>query len=384
MRLKLDKLQQVVKSTIEEQRVFDLFKSEVVRVLGATISTDGKIEQIAEAANQKIDILEKSGISTQRLFKTSIFVRLLEHNNPEVRKLAARIVPNKFLSKLYNDKNSIVRSAVANRLPSLLVKEMWKNHPGDDQLRTIYNQKKLSESSGLPTPKISKEPFDINGAKRLGDSTKTDQGPELSDQWYRSRAIKFMMDYGHNIEDAWEEHTAKRYCASVKATSGIEIDEKKLLKAIKDLIEERENRAIERSALKETLNWLKAQNNKNNNVISESFSLKTEDDVVSLLQLRNSFSEFLNEANKIFSIKESHATISTKKLQINENAQFQVVPHEGYLPHDLGFRALDEKALDTYCEIWNNKQKLQGGSFKLSWSVDSNEIGKFNFRCTLR
>lgn len=88
-----------------------------------------------------------------------------------------------------------------------------------------------------------KKGFDIYGEK-LGAAVKQRPGPELSDQWYETRARKFVQDYGTNIEDSWEELAAKRYCASLKSSFGVEVDEKKLVDAIKKQLEERQDRFL--------------------------------------------------------------------------------------------------------------------------------------------
>lgn len=256
MRLRLDRLQNVVKQVTLEERAMNDFKNEINRVLGASVITEGKIESVAAAANDRIDVLERIGRSGRLAFKPSVMVRWLSHSNPEVRKLATRVVPTKFLTRVVNDTSDVVRAAAARRLPIGSVSEMLKRFPNDDQVRVIYKERRLAEG-GLPQPTVDKEHLDLNGDGRLGDSAKQDSGSELSELWYREKASKFMADYGGNIENSWEELAVRRYCSSVRATSGIEIDESRLLKAIKKLIEEREDRALERSALKETIEWLR-------------------------------------------------------------------------------------------------------------------------------
>lgn len=89
--------------------------------------------------------------------------------------------------------------------------------------------------------KVEKKEFDINGEDRLGEPAKQQNVPELSDQWYETKALKFVQDYGTNIEDGWEEILAHRYCSSLKASWGVEIDEKKLLDTIKKKLIDRQD-----------------------------------------------------------------------------------------------------------------------------------------------
>ena len=386
MRLRLEELQKVVKRAVDEERATESLRTEVNRVLGPAVIAEGRVEQVAEAANNWIDVLERTGRSSRLSFKPSVMVRWLDHNSPEVRKFAARVVPEKFLAKMTSDKNGSVRAAVARRLPIGAVREMLKRFPKDDQVRVIYKEKRLAEA-GIKQP--TEEPMGhdpVEDAERLGDSVKQDDGAELSEAWYRQRAIKFMQDYGGNIEDAWEELTARRYAASVKATSGVEIDEAKLLKAIKELIKEREDRALERSALKETLAWLKGQ--EEHELLQESampvISMDV-DPVRELVEGNLTPSTYLDEASQLFKVQEATVPPGIRKHRLGErNARSSTVPVIGRLPHGEGFRAIDERALDLYCSHWNDRQQLQGEPLKLEWSNHPDDVNKVSFSVILR
>ena len=387
MRLRLEELQKVVKRAVDEERAAETLRTEVNRVLGPAIIAEGRVELVAEAANNWMDVLERTGRSSRLSFKPSVMVRWLDHNSPEVRKFAARVVPEKFLAKMTNDKNGTVRAAVARRLPVGAVREMLKRFPKDDQVRVIYKEKRLAEA-GIKQPKEEPLGHDpAEDAERLGDAVKQDNSSELSELWYRERAIKFMADYGTNIEDNWEELAARRYAASVKATSGVEIDEAKLLKAIKQLIKEREDRAMERSALRETLEYLKRQ--EEHEVLSESVAMPVisldVDPVRELVEGNLTPSTYLDEANMLFKVQEATVPPGIRKHRLGErNARSSTVPVIGRLPHTEGFRAVDERALDMYCSHWNDRQQLQGEPLKLEWSNHPDDVNKVSFSVILR
>lgn len=385
MHLKLSTLQRIVKQAIDDERAVESLRTEVNRVLGPAIIAEGKAQQIAEAANDRIDVLERTGRASRLAFKPAIMLRFTKHSNPEVRKLAARTVPGKFLSTMVNDASDVVRATVARRLSLNAVSEMLKKYPHDDEVRTVYNEKRLAEA-GIAKPKVVDEPFDMYGEERLGDAAKQDDGPELSETWYRERAIKFMQDYGGNIEDNWEELAAHRYASSLKATSGVEIDEAKLLKAIKDLIKEREDRALERSALKETLSWLRRQEERE--LLQESAMPLIDldiDPVRALVEGSTTPTTFIDEANTLFNVKESTVPASIRKHRLGErNARVGNVPVTCTLPHDKGFRAIDERALDMYCEAWNNRQQHQGEPMKIEWCAHPDAPNKVSFSVVLR
>lgn len=386
MRLKLEELERVVKRAVDEERAADALRLEVNRVLGPAVIAEGRVEHVAAAANDRIDVLERTGRSTRLAFKPSVMIKWLDHNSPEVRKFASRVVPERFLDRMVNDRSDVVRAAVARRLPLGAVREMLKRFPKDDQVRVIYKEKRLNEA-GIKQP--TEEPMGhdpVEDAERLGDVIKQDEGSDLSEAWYDQRALRFMQDYGGNIEDAWEELTARRYAASLKMTSGVEIDESKLLKAIKKLIKEREDRALERSALKETIAWLKRQEERE--LLSEAAMpvISIDDDPVrDLVEGKLSPATFIDEANALFRVQESTVPPGIRKHRLGErNARWSTVPVIGRLPHNNGFRAIDERALDMYCEAWNSRQQLQGEPMRLEWSTHPDQVGKVSFNVVLR
>lgn len=386
MRLRLEELQRVVKRALDEERAVEALRTEVSRVLGPAVIAEGRAEQVAEAANSWIDVLERTGRASHLSFKPSVMSRFLDHTHPEVRKFAARVVPEKFLGKLVNDRDHAVRATVARRLPLKAVSEMLKKFPKDDELRVIHRQKRIEEA-GIAQPKtepIAKDP--VEDKERLGDAVKQDEGTELSEAWYREKALRFMMDYGTNIEDNWEELLARRYARSIKMTSGVEIDESKLLKAIKEVLKEREDRALERSALKETLAWLKGQEEREllqeaaMPVISEEV-----DEVRELVEGNLTPTTYLSQATQLFRVQEATIPAGIRKYRLGErNAKQASAPVIGYLPHRRGFRAIDERALDAYCKHWNDRQELQGEPLKLEWSNHPEDVNKISFNVILR
>lgn len=386
MRVSLKILQSLVESAINEDRVANALRLEVSRVMGPAVIVDGSTQQIAEAANEWLDVLERTGRSSRLNFNSSVMSTYVGHSDPHVRKLAARVVPNKYLSTLSNDKNHAVRAAVARRVPIDAVKEMLKRFPRDDSLRSIYKQKCLSEA-GIATPKIQDEPFDMYGEERMGDASRSGDGLELSEQWYQTKALRLLQDYGGNIEYAWEEKAVRRLASSMKATSHVEIDEAKLLKAVKKLIEDKEDEHIKRNPLKETISWLKFHDD--NALISEGseHDFLEETDVVSeIMKLNLSPQMFIEKANDVFKIKESAYPAHFKKYRLGEDhVKTESVPVIGFLPHNKGFRSLDERALDSYCKNWSDRQLMDGKEpMKLEWRVHPEQVGKISFAVTLK
>jgi hypothetical protein len=381
MDLKIQTLQKIVKQVLAEEKSLEFLRVEIARELGKTSVTEGKIEFIAESANNQIDIMEHSGQAGDMNFRTSVMMKFAGHSDPQVRKLVARTVPIRLLGTLKYDKNASVRAAVARRLPAASIKEVRKRYPNDNVLRTIYSEKRVTEA-GIPQPKVVNEPFDMYGEK-LGDAGKQQYADmELSDTWYAERAKSFLRDFGQNIEYQWEEIIAKRYCSSIKATTGVEIDEQKLYKAIKDAIEAKEDLKLKRDALQETVSYLNGSQSIMP-VISEEI-----DPVRSLYESDVSPQQYIDEANKLFRIQESQLPSSIRKYRVGEIKNNGVlttpIPVIGRLPHGNGLRSLDEQALDKYTRHWNNRQAMQGEPIKIVWGPHPTDDGKIGFSASLK
>ena len=395
MRLNLGELQAVVKRTLDEERAADALKQEIKRVLGPAVITEGKLEEVAASANAWLDVLDRTGRSSGLDFTPLVTTGFLDHRHPAVREFAARVVPEKFLGKLTKDPESRVRHIVASRVPVQTVKEMLKVFKNDDELRMIYKRrsKKLHEDTGIAKPKVQPMGHDpgIEGrlSKPMGKSGKQAPVPELTEAWYKQMAWRLLKEYGRNIEYAWEELAVRRLVSSVRATSLVEVDAAKLLKCVKDLIKEKEDLAMERNALRETLAWLdkQAEAEKLDEALNESAlpELKEVDDPVrTLVESGATPEQYLERAKTLFRIQEGQLPMAIRKYRLGEgNTKVTVMPVVGWLPHGGSFRAVDERALDTFCEHWNKRQASAGEPIRLKWFSHPTDISKVGFTVTL-
>ena len=379
MHLKLESLQQIVRQVTDEEHAAAALRTEVTRVLGPSVITEQHIIDVAREANERIDVLEHTGRSLNTNFKPSVLMKIAGHRAPEVRKLAARMLPVRLAQRFCDDKNPSVRLAVAKRLPTTSVKEMVKRFPLDDSLRLVLKKKRLAEA-GLPTPKKSEEQPNMYGEDRLGDSARTfDQ--ELSDQWYDTAAYKIIQDYGHdNFEGQWEELAVKVFCRNTKSTSGVEVDSDKLYKKVVEQLKDRDDRVLERDALKETLDVMNSSMQRMDEFVEEA------DPVKSLVVQHLGNEEYIKQANRVFAIKGTQVPSSIKKYRLGEsNLRDAKVPVVGTLPHQHGFRAVDERALDMYCECWNKRQEMSSSEpMKIEWYTHPSELGKVGFTTYLK
>ena len=393
MRLNLRDLQAVVQRTLDEERAVEELKKEIKRVLGPAVITEGRIEDVVQSANSWMDVLDRTGRSSRFDFLAQVTTGFLDHRHPSVREFAARVVPEKFLGKLANDPEPRVRHIVASRVPLATVREMLKKFTNDDELRLIYRKRKSAKlhEAGITQPK--KEPMGhdpVDGAERLGDAGKTAQGADLSETWYRQQAWRLMHDYGRNIEYAWEELAVRRFCSSVKATSMVEVDASKLLKCVKDLIKEKEELAMERNALREnalksTLAYLEEQAEEE--ALQEGLLPElneVEDPVRKLVEGHLTGEQFIEQAKTLFRVQEGQLPMAIRKYRLGEgNTKVTTMPVIGWLPHGGSFRAIDERALDMFCEHWNRRQAADGEPIKLQWSTHPVDLSKVGFNVSL-
>lgn len=381
MHLKLRELQRVVKRTIKEERSHTVLRDELCRVLGPSILGSDNFSRIAELANERLDYLEATGSPVRREdFRISALTEALGSDSPHVRKLAARLLPAKMAAPLLDDRSSIVRCAAARRLPFELVRESVRRHPTDDQLRTIARAKKLDEA-GLPKPSEQEPHLDIYGDEPLGDAVKT-QSPlkDFPDTWYERLARKLCKEYGTNLEGQWEEILATRVAAS-HLSVGVTIDRNKLLKAIYDCIEEREEALLGEGSLAALRHRLLRESHLDDAVMP--VIEEAADPVAELLESSTSSSEYVERAEKLFSVRKAAVPPGIKKYRIGEGYKFDThVPVNGRVPgtHSV----VTERALDRYVDSWNAVQSRSGEPYRLSWAPHPIAVDMVSFNLELK
>jgi len=365
MHLKLEELQQVAKKTIKEEQKYATIREELFRVFGPPVMVSKNCERVAEAVNEQLDLFKSSGQEVQRgSVKTSVLVEASLSNSAVVRKVAARLLPVKMTLRLLDDPSSSVRCAAAKRLSYGQIKESLRKFPKDDQLFTIARQKKLHEA-GLPKPVVDEEPFDIHGDEPLGDAVKQFRGSDLSDSWYERLAHKLCTEYGSNLEGNWEETIATRIVASHYATSGVRLDREKLLSAIFDCIEKREEAVIGEGSLKSIAARLLKESYLDNEIMP--VIEERNDPVADLFESNYSSSQYVEEAEKIFSVKKSTVPAGIKKYRLGEGSHKEtLIPVNAKIPGGK-MSVTVENALDRYVDSWNKRQALEGEPYRLSW-----------------
>lgn len=383
MHLKLEELRRIAKRTIDQEQKHTSLREELFRVYGAPVMVSANFEKVFEAANEHIDLLESTGRDTCRGdFKLSVLLGATDSTSPAARKIAARLLPERFASRLTSDRSTEVRCAAARRLDYSLVKEAVKKYPNDDQLRTIARQKRLEEA-GLPKPKEVDEPFDLYGEEPLGQAVKQKPGDDLSDSWYERLAKKLCSQYGNNLEGQWEEALATRYVASHYSTTGVMLDREKLLKCVYDCIKEREDAVIGEGSLRALSARLLRESCLEEEVAMPVIEEKT-DPAASLLDASHSSTSYVNEAERVFSVRKSTIPAGVKKYRIGESRMSaESVPVNGKIPGGKLTSRL-ETALDRYVESWNKQQALRGEPYRISWGPHPLGVDMIGFNVELK
>ena len=379
MRLTLSQLQSVARKTAQQERALRQLRSELKNVFGPTLDVDRPLGRVIREVN---DVLSSSKFrESPPAFKVSLALVLAENDNVEVRRLAAHLLPNNLTEKLAFDKDATVRHIVAWRASPRVLDEMFGRWPGDDQLVDVIAQR------GLLVEKVETKKY-----TKRGDSVKQWEGEELSDVWYESRVIDLMNKYMNNLEYCWEEVATRRFASSYRATTGVEIDEKKLYDLLKKKISEREDQRLKaldddplrEQPLKETLDWLRLGGHSG---FQNAFPIvETQDDVVkSLLDENNSAAEYVRKFNSLFAIKESSIPISLKKFRIGEAKGVMKIPSIGCTP-SKELRYIDEKALDRYVSCWNVLQERNESAdpIRIKWNPSQSSQGSFSFEAILK
>lgn len=375
MQLRLSQLRQVAERTTEQERSGEALRRELRRTLGPSFVIEGRLADVALAANERLDELEFTGGVDSLGVRTSSLLRVAEHPSCEVRRLAARLLPEHMIGRFANDDDEGVRHAAAGRLSSRVIAEMIRRDPTDAVLRTALRRRCLRE-----------ERETAPGA-RTGDVMKQDEGAELSDAYYESLAERLMQDYGRRLEFGWESAAVRRIAQSVKATSGVELDEERLLEALDNLREEREDAVLERpdTHIREAAQWLRRRAIQETPTMIPLLGEEDDDPVKALEHVGSDDPAFIDGVERVFAVKEAAVPPAVRKFRLGEGLSRPLsVPVAGRIPHGSAPRALDERVLDAYVRRWNDRAVIDGEPVKIAWSPSPYAADRIGFSVELR
>ena len=372
MQLKLKKLQGIVKETMKREKAAHQLMKEAVEVFGPTVEVSSDPRRVFAAINDKLTVMEARG---QDLPVGSLRVSALlsaAETNKEARKLAARLLPEKYAVKFLTDKDSSVRCAAAKRFSYDQLAETLRRYPFDDQLLTIAQQKRLFEA-GIPTPKSDDDQFDMYGDGPIAEILDGYEPEDLTDGWYKRMAVKIFNDYRGRLDGNWKHLAVSRLCSSIYATSGVKVDYMKLTEELEAVCENygflKEGFAFEETKERLIFEADEAETNVMP-ILDESFFA---DPIKELLREGSSKTSYVDSANKLFNI--THDLI--EESLYTGDVQLVEAPQYGRLPGGYNWNSSAEKALDRYVSNWNERADARGSNCRIAWNYGFNT--KINF-----
>jgi hypothetical protein len=223
--------------------------------------------------------------------------------------------------------------------------------------------------------------------QRSGAVVKQDEGAELSDAYYETLAEQLMQDYGRRLEFGWEPDAVRRIARSMKASSGVVIDEDRLLEALDDLRTGREDAVLERpdTYIREAAAWLRHRAIQETPTQIPLLGENEDDPVKELEQAGADDPAFIDGAERLFAVQEAAVPAAVRKFRLGEGLSRPLsVPVVGRLPHGGAPRALDERVLDMYVRRWNERAAIEGEPVRIKWSPSPHTIDKIGFSIELR
>jgi len=372
MQLKLKKLQGIVKETMKREKAAHQLMREAVEFFGPSAHVSSDPRKVFAAINDQLSIMEARG---EELPVGAIKVSTLmaaASTDKEARKLAARLLPEKYAARFLSDKDSSIRCAAAKRFSFGQLKEALRRFPYDDNLQIIANKKKLFEA-GIPTPKVEDEHFDLYGDGPLGEVLDGYEPDNLADGWYKRTALNIFNDHKGRFDGNWKHLAVSRLCSSIYATSGVKVDSLKLKEVLDEVCENngflQENFNL--NVIKHRLLNESAEEEADiMPILDESFFA---DSVKDLLRESTSSTSYINSSNQLFKITHSviEETLRDGDLQEVE------VPQYGRLPEGYNWNSTAEKALDKYVNSWNNRADARNSNCRIAWNYGFNT--KINF-----
>lgn len=357
----VNELKKIVNDTISQERNNSLLREEIFRIFGPVVNTDIKIELMAEEANDRLNVIERTGKRLKESIKPSLLMKFSSHPSSEVRKLIVRLLPENLVERFASDKSNTVLYEVAKRLPLREARALAKRHPSDKALYTIYRDRYLLEvAEDLKAGEV------LKGAVSAGPAV-----DELSDLWYETEARKALSDYGvaHGgpIENSWDESFVRRYCASLETTSRIACDPVRLWTAIQDLLDERDDKVLK-------ANELTVESR------SKSKFLERKNIIENLLRSDFGSLQFVNAFNSIFSTRVVEESFKNHKYRLVENSHLSVeVPVTAKIPAGYKFSSTLESVFDRYVSSWNNIQAQRGSHVRIDWMPHPKNLNYIQF-----
>lgn len=374
--LQINKLRSIAKDTIFAKSL----KESAKKMFGCTFQCNDTLKDVCETINEFLYECKTEGRIVENEFKTSLLLSLKDHSDETVRKVVAQLLPESFLKKFFDDRSDVVRYYVAQRLGKSDLLELKRRYPNDFMLQTVIVENKKS---------INIEPFELiekdkvdpdynSGKAKQEKVVKQINDIELSDTWYETQAKNILMQYGEfsygtprHVERHWNPLAVKRYCDSIKATSGVVIDRIKLQNAVNKALLQYDDELLSSTnslqKIKESL-----QQNINVDVANQIPTLLIDEGLnkVESLLVERDEKKFYNKFEDMFDVIKKKYKPNIHQLSECIELFDLTVPKYCSIPE--GF--VDEvtcKALNRYTSTWNSLNESK--KIQLTWNVSNND-----------
>lgn len=384
MTLTLKRLQTLAKQTLDETNALDRLRRDVRSAFGPSVIVEGTVLDIADNVNECLDTARVLKRPLNVELKVSTLATYVKHKDASVRKMVASLIPERFLVRMKDDSDAVVRAAVAKRICIGTLFEMCKKYPHDDQLSIIRKQRVISESVDLDN---------FDKAEKLSKASQNTITIELSDAWYEEVARKIMNDYGEfsygtprPLETHWNPLAVRMYCDSMKTTSGVVIDRDKLQKTVDDYIANlEESDPVYHGTMTDMIKGLKEavrlENKFTNTSVFEIVEEDTRPEVKLASTLNISTIEYIKLFEETYKVAKTEIPAAIRKYRLGEEFAVETkIPMKAIVGQLNEFK---ERALDRYVECWNKNQSLHGEPLKIDWSVDPMNENKISFEMEL-
>lgn len=372
MLVKLDDLKGVANNVGKELKCLRYLKERFQSELG--FRACGKtLHKLAEHVNDALDERQIIGESDYIHVKTSVLIECLKNDSIEVRRMAARLLPERIADKVIftNNDVSVIYAAAGRASCNALAKLLEQNR--SDELLFDIAKERLNED------------VDLEKAKRLSQIVSYGPSIDIDDFWYVMTAKKLIDQFAHPTDGGrWISSVAKKTVGDMKATSGIEIDEEKLRKEILSQLDESDDKYLETMCEVSDVFSQMIDNLSVNEIMSETFNvnflnessdqlLEVSDNVKYIEKFESEYKvRYFNVPKSMF-MRNGLDEVMTKSSNVS-------IPGIAYTPHMRAPTERDERALDRYVSNWTKRVfSNMSENLRLKWSMNVEHEGKLSF-----
>jgi hypothetical protein len=349
MPIDIKKINEAVRSVKDDMLGHKELRDELKRLLGPTFDPYGRaMEDMLIEANDRLEALKRSGRQIMSE-NADLLTKYIRDRSSELRKLIVRIAPMDIVQLMERDASSSVKNMINERHKMINEEMLGDNKP----CQSGEGKSELMRQQSIP---------------------------ELSAGYYENLARKFCADFHvAEIEKWWVAPIAKQFATHTNATSGVKIDEEKLLKAINEFVAARDERISQRVekgvSIKETIDYLNERA-----LMEDASSIGASMNKEDVLDEAAGYATYIKQFNERYAVKESTVPASLRKFCPMKETRIPVI---GTIPGGM-LRENDEHLLDAYVIAWNKRQEITGNPIRIAWHPSGGATDGISFSVELK